>query len=274
MKKVIVTGASGFIGRHTLSFLKASGYEALPFRVTLGSAQRDVEQLLELRPYGLLHLAWETTPKLFWHSPANFEWHAYSLELLKGFVAAGGKRVVIAGSCAEQFPSTPYGACKERLRFDSELLLHDLNVSNAWGRIFFPYGPEEKNGRLLPSLIQTLLSNTSFTCTSQTHVRDFLFVEDVARALVTLFDSEAQGTVDIGSGIGTPLGHCVTRVAEKMHKLHSIILTSSPGSPDNPLTLVADTDRLFNEVGFKPRFSLEQGLDLTLDWWKKNEIRH
>lgn len=271
MKKVVVTGASGFIGRHTLSPLAQRGYEVHPLKLDLAAPHTHLTQLEKMRPTALLHLAWETTPGDYWHTPSNIEWLKCSLDLLKVFSLSGGKRVVIAGSCAEISPKTLYGACKESLRLTGEAFLTKHEVSFSWGRIFSPYGPHEKSQRLFPTLIHSLIAQTPFKCTSQEHCRDFLFVEDVAEAFVSLLDSSVEGAVDIGSGESVRIGDLVTHIADRLEGLNLIQFSSSPSSEDNPTALIAQRTRLFEEVGFKPKYTLHKGIDKTIEWYR-NEI--
>jgi nucleoside-diphosphate-sugar epimerase len=119
-KRVLVTGAGGFIGRWSVPALLRSGYEV--HAVLSGTAGRDVPVQLrgakihfadllndahvdeltgEVKPSHLLHFAWIATPGLYWNSAENFRWLAASERLLRTFHAHGGGRVMMAGSCAE-----------------------------------------------------------------------------------------------------------------------------------------------------------------------------
>ena len=145
--RVVVTGATGFIGRATLDPLLAAGCEV--HAITSRAAPDDgptgvvwhVLDLLqdgaagrllgEIEPAQLLHLAWYATPGLFWRAPENLDWLAASVKLLRAFAECGGSRAVIAGSCAEYAwedvthcdetrtptrPATLYGAAKHALQ--------------------------------------------------------------------------------------------------------------------------------------------------------------
>ena len=115
MTRVLVTGGSGFIGRQVLTALMANGAEvhassraghAPGTGITWHRADvldaRSLNALVsDVRPEILLHLAWFATPPDYWRSPVNLRWTAASLELAQAFVAAGGRRFVGAGTCAE-----------------------------------------------------------------------------------------------------------------------------------------------------------------------------
>jgi len=119
-KRVLVSGAGGFIGRWSVPALLRLGYEV--HAVLSGNASRDVPEQLQgakihfanllddslideltraVRPSHLLHFAWIATPGVYWNSEENFRWLAASERLLRSFRAQGGSRVMMAGSCAE-----------------------------------------------------------------------------------------------------------------------------------------------------------------------------
>ena len=154
MNEVLITGATGLLGRHAAAALEGRG-----FRVH-GLARKGAEHAVDLfdsdavracleavRPSHLLHLAWITAPGRYWNAPENLEWQSASLDLVRAFHAAGGRRAVIAGSCAEYdwetlpdapidegFPCRPaslYGAAKNALRIAVAALVVWLHVSGA-----------------------------------------------------------------------------------------------------------------------------------------------
>lgn len=262
--KVLVTGASGFIGTHTLPLLEHKGYTIFPIssEVDLKDPNQCTKLMEEIQPHYLLHLAWETAHGQFWHARSNTVWLTGAIALLESFALQGGQRAVIAGSCAELTPTTLYGACKESLRLIAEPLLHSYDVSMAWGRIFFPYGPYEKAGRLIPSLISALRNQTPFSCSSPNTMCDYLYVEDVAAALVFLLESKLQGTIEIGSGEGIAVGDLVDKIAKKLDASHLIKWEHA----ETPHTFIANPDRL-KKWGWEPSYTLETGIDQTIKWW-------
>lgn len=124
----------------------------------------------------LLHLAWYVEPEKYWRSPHNLDWIAASIHLIRSFAESGGRRAVIAGTCAEYLwgaerfqeeetpcqPATFYGSSKDVLRRILTAYGSVAPLSVGWGRIFFLYGPGEKNGRLVSDAIRHLLSRQEF----------------------------------------------------------------------------------------------------------------
>ncbi len=296
--RVLLTGATGFIGRACLPALRAAGAHihavarsavsapgVASHRADLLDPRQVAALVAEVRPTHLLHLAWIATPGVYWTSPENLGWLAASATLLREFVAQGGRRVVIAGTCAEydwsqagvchEFstpvaPSTVYGTCKHALRLVTEQFARQSGVSTAWGRIFFLYGPGEAPQRLIASTIRALLAGQPALCTSGTQRRDLLHVQDVGDALVALLRSEVGGPVNIGSGVPTPLADVVTRIGELLGRPDLVRLGARPTPSGEPPVLVADTGRLFSEVGWRPRMALDDGLAQSIDWWRSS----
>ena len=299
VKKVLVTGATGFIGRHCLPFLLEKGYEvhAVSSRGSIddfSDIHWERADLLDpgqvsglmarVKPSHLLHFAWVTTPGTYRTSLENLRWVRSSLDLLEGFVKSGGRRAVVAGTCAEYdwrygycseqitplLPTTFYGICKLSLQKMFEAFARQSGVSSAWGRIFFLYGPHEHAGRLVPSVVCSLLRGERARCSQGNQVRDFLYVQDVADAFVTLLERDVMGIVNIASGSPVALKDIVHKIAEKLNRKALIQLGDASTSADEPPLVVADVRRLNNQMGWSPRFDLDQGLDQTITWWQKH----
>jgi nucleoside-diphosphate-sugar epimerase len=297
MIKTLVTGASGFIGRHSLPLLLKVGHEVhavsskkknssvngINWHQTDLKNPSQVKRLFaNVRPTHLLHFAWCTEPGSFWNDPKNNQWVQASLELLKTFQEHGGKRIVIAGTCAEydwneeicleertpSRPATLYGNCKQELQLKANSFCEKYQLSLCWGRIFFVYGPHEHPARLIPSVINSLLNKKTAECTHGKQYRDLLYVEDVASGFVALLCNKVTGVVNIGSGESSMLRNIVETIGEKIGCPELIRLGSIPSRPGDPISLVADISKLRRELGWSPSFDLDSGLDKTIQWWK------
>jgi len=298
MKRILVTGAKGFIGRHCLPVLLSKNYEvhavtsqkAAPtsslkwHTANLLNADETRHLINQVKPTHLLHFAWVTEPGKYWTALENFEWVQAGLTLMMEFSKYGGQRAVIAGSCAEYDwakglcceettplrPTTVYGTCKHAFQLLVSSYASQVGISCAWGRIFHLYGPEEAPSRLVASTIRSLLNNQSALCTHGNQTRDFLHVEDAASAFTAILESVATGPINIGSGQPITIKDLVIRIGEKLHKKELISLGAIPSSDSDPPLLLPQTSRLHQEVGWAPQYDLETGLTHTINWWKEN----
>ncbi|WP_341303422.1 NAD(P)-dependent oxidoreductase [Pseudomonas sp. TMP25] len=298
-RRVLVTGAGGFIGRHVLSQLRDDGWEvhavySRSHACALGNentVHHAVNLLLPgaaeslckaVRPQCLLHLAWCAKPGGYWISSENLSWVRATVELLEAFQRYGGEQALLVGSCAEYDwsgegvcreyktpikPATPYGRCKNATRELAELFGELHNMPVAWARIFHAYGPHETSGRLVPAVIGALLKGEPALCSHGEQLRDLLHVADVAAALVQLVRVDAQGIFNIGSGQSTRLREVIEYLARQTNAEHLLKFGVVPVAANDPSLLVADNQRLL-ATGWQPQFDLHRGLDDTLAWWR------
>ena len=290
MTRVLLTGATGFVGRHVLQSLVDRGYDVQAVGRHKPSASvafietdlldRDARRIAVERANAshLLHLAWIADPGVYWRSPLNLDWAAASLDLVKHFHERGGARAVIAGSCAEyqwgaaRFqehvtscrPATLYGSAKDATRRLAMAYARDSGLSAAWGRLFFLYGPGEKAGRLISDAITALREDRDLSTSQGFQRRDFLHVADVAGALVALLASKVEGPVNIGSGQAVAVRSVLEALADRLGHRERLLYGVRPLGPGDPPVIEADPTRLFSEVGYRLRFDLAAGLDDTI----------
>lgn len=296
MKSVLVTGASGFIGRHCLPILAGRGWDVhavstkqRPHATTPRWHQadlRDREQVHSLldrvRPTHLLHLAWYVEPGRWADAPENFSWVQASLDVLVQFSEHGGRRIVTAGSCYEYdwrygfcseettplAPATFYGRCKHGVQLLFTSYAASAGLSSAWGRVFFVYGPHEHPQRLVASVSRALLSGQPARCSHGNQIRDYLHVEDVADALIALLESDVAGPVNIASGQPVMLKDIVFNIARRLDRIELVRLSAIATRPDEAPVVVADVSRLRRELAWRPSYDLDSGLEKTLQWWR------
>lgn len=292
MKHVLVTGASGFVGRHACDALAGRGFTIHRVGrhgpgdpVDLLQAEDRRRVIEAVRPSHLLHLAWDAEPGRYWTSATNLDWVAASLDLVRLFAACGGTRLVVAGTCAEYAwgaarfhegttpcrPATLYGAAKDGTRRILEAYAGTAGLSVAWGRLFYLYGPGEREGRLVADAARALLSGQTFPTSPGHQARDFLHVADAAGALCALLDGDVRGPVNIGSGMARPVRAVLDDLAALTGRPDLIAYGARPLGPNEPAVIEADIRRLRDEVGFRPRFDASSGLADTVAWWRSQQ---
>ena len=168
-------------------------------------------------------------------------------------------------------PDSLYASCKHALQATLAAYCKNTQMSYAWGRIFYLYGPEEKPGRLVPSVIRSLLAGKEAHCSHGNQIRDYLHVDDVADAFVQLLNSNVQGPVNIASGEPLKLKQIIHRIADLTGNRHDLVRLGALPSPKNePPVIFADVSRLANELAWRPTYDLDTGLINTISWWKNH----
>jgi nucleoside-diphosphate-sugar epimerase len=296
-KRVLVTGATGFIGRHCLPLLTDLGYEvhATSSSARPTSTHGETWHTLDLldpqaipsvlraaRPTHLLHLAWYVVPGKLAEAPENFLWLQSSLELIRQFHQHGGARVLVTGTayeydwnfgyCSESItprsPSTFYGTCKHALHVALEGYARRTGLSSAWARIFFLYGPHEHPDRLVPSVVRSLLRGEPARCSHGLQIRDYMHVEDVADGIVRLLDSDVTGPMNVASGRPIMLRDIVLEIARRIGAEDLVVLGAIPTRANDTPLVVADVTRLSEVLRWHPRYTLDDGLEQTIGWWR------
>lgn len=304
--QVFVTGATGFIGAHVTRALLAGGHSvtalAMPgdslwrlkeatgkFSVITGLiAEKDTlrRALNEIRPEACIHLAWFAEPGRYLSSPENISSLTDSLSLLNELIQTGCHQVIMVGTCAEYDtdkgflredtparPTTLYAATKLSACLIGQQLAAAAQINFAWGRIFYPYGPQEDPRRLVPAAICALQQGRSFPATLGEQVRDYIYVEDVAAAFRVLLEKEASGVFNISSGTPVTIRQLLETIAGLVGRADLTQFGALAYRDWEPPFICGDNNRL-KQLGWRPEYTLSQGLSQTIKWWKQNsEIR-
>jgi len=290
MKKVLLTGATGLIGKYAIQPLLDAGFEV--FAATIDADKKtpgvnwiktnllemeSIKSLFEtVKPQYLLHFAWDTTPGTYLESDLNFKWLESSLEMLKQFKVQGGKRAVFAGTCFEyQFqdkpineltagfnPTTKYARCKNQLREEATEFCAANDISFGWGRIFYVFGEGENEGRLVPKVIKFLKEDKPMEFSVGHLIKDYMFAGDIAGGFVKFLDSDVKGCVNICTSNPVSIKELVSLIAKKLGKEHLVKFENKETTEAK--IIVGDNTRLTKEVGFTPKHTLDSALDLMI----------
>jgi dTDP-6-deoxy-L-talose 4-dehydrogenase (NAD+) len=232
-KRVLVTGAGGYIGRHVVTALLDAGADVVA--IDRSPARRRLDDRAEVvsidifdhdtnvfeltgRPDVVVHLAWEAG---FIHSsPVHMQRLSAHYAFLTDLADAGIKQIVGLGTMhevgyfegelvedVETNPSSLYGVAKDALRRSLSTYLAGTDVAFQWLRCFYIYGDDEHSRSVFGHLSRAAQSGAEvFPFTWGTKKFDFISVEGLARqiALASL-QTEVQGIINCGSGTPTEL---------------------------------------------------------------------
>ena len=238
--------------------------------------------LERFRPEACVHLAWYGEPGTYLEAPENVPALTGSLVLLEELAAAGCGHVVAAGTCAEYAPAarpfteesptgpeTLYAAAKLSLALVGSRLAARRGFGFAWARLFLLYGPQEDPRRAIPSLMASLLRGEPFPATAGEQVRDYLHVEDVASAIVTLATMRAVGVFNVCSGLPVTMRAVMETVGKIAGRADLIRYGERPYRAWEPMYLCGENGHLRSQ-GWTPRWTLTEGLRQTFEWWTRN----
>jgi len=296
---VLITGASGYIGNHVLNLLIEKKYEIHAIsrikkkdnienhlfwhQIDLLKSNQIGKLINTVKPKYLIHLAWKVGSGLNHESLENDYWLSTSKELITSFYKYGGQRVLVSGTCAEydwsynyltenETPLKPlnsYGEIKKKLYNYLSDYCTSKNYSFIWVRIFFSFGPDQNKNSLVPFVIKKLINNQVVNTTEAQQKFDYLYVEDVASALVLSLESGHIGAVNIASGKATKLKRIILQLANYLNKNELIKFGAVPYAKKTPMHLIGNNEILINKIGWKPKFTIEEGLLKTIKYYKK-----
>ncbi|MDR2584214.1 MAG: NAD(P)-dependent oxidoreductase [Fibromonadaceae bacterium] len=269
MNSVLLTGSGGLIGKEAILPLQEMGFNVFaPTKsemniLDLNSVRKFMEKQ---KPEYLLHFAWFTGEN-YLNDEINISLKDYSLELLKIFAENGGKRAVFAGTCFETWGAeTLYAKCKNELREQAMDFCSHNEIFFGWGRIYYVFGHGERETRLLPYIANSLKNEQKAVIKGGSLLRDYMYSKDIATAFVKFLASKAEDIVDICSGEAVSIASITSMIANKLKKEH--LLEFAENTAGQPSVIVGDKTRLTLEVGFVPKYSLEQAINCILedDW--------
>jgi len=295
-KKVLITGGTGFIGSNVVAELIKRGYEVhslvyppfaeekeglIQYEMNLMDSNA-VDNFLAKHPFeNLIHLAWYVGPKCH-VANLNLDWTIATLNLLNSFYKHGGKKFLGAGTISEYnykhgyFTEglTPtdakalYAKTKNAIFNIAEVFCEQNGIDFKWPRIFNLYGPNEKPARLMPSVINSCLNGEDVKVSDCLKFQDYLHVFDTANGIVEVFESELKGAVNICSGKPVQLRTVVEKIAEKTNFNGEILWGAIPAAFGDDV-VVGNNDKL-KSIGWEQRYDLDEGLEMTINWWKEN----
>ncbi len=286
--KILITGASGFIGSAVVNTLLEKNInfavigrsrpklvadsQFIQVDLSCHTTTSLTEMIERAECTHLLHLAWYVEPKQFWSAKENMDWVAYSINLFSAFHKAGGRTIVSTGSCAEYTnsnetlhetesdasPNTLYGTAKLSLKNVASAWAREHGVDFRWARIFFAYGPGMPKAKLLPSLMRSLEGTEPLFSVNASDRRDFVYIDDIAQAILCLLTSPQNGTFNICS----QQGHSVFEILDVLRDLtgYNVEPIKRIANKSASNTPIVGSNKHLKAIGWQPHYDLVSGL--------------
>lgn len=218
MKNILLTGSTGFIGtsfkkkfkkKKNLFFLEKYDSNSNK-KISLSDKDKFIKFIKKNKIDTVVHLAWYGIPNF---NKKNFN---INLEITKKLVQYSNltniKKIFISGSCFEygsvsgeisendklKFKKNTLGEYKNKIR---KYFIQNSNKKIFWGRVFYAFGPYQRSRSLIPSAIKCLKKNKSFNLKKPFDARDYIHVDDVSSAIISIVKKGRPGIYNIGSGI-------------------------------------------------------------------------
>jgi nucleoside-diphosphate-sugar epimerase len=306
LKRVLVTGASGFIGSNLGRRLVAEGHDVhvilrsqhSPWRLIdaqglsvhqadLSDGESVIRAVQEIRPDWIFHLAAHGAYSSQSSLPEMIEANLLgTVNLVQACLDSGFESFVNTGSSSEYGfrddapaeadpiqPNSPYAVTKAAATLFCGYAARKHGARIRTLRLYSVYGPWEEPTRLIPTLIVRGLGNRLPVLVEPEVARDFVYVEDVCDAYLAVAGNttaEPDAVFNIGTGVQSSL----EQVVSVARRLLAIDVEARWGSMPNRMwdttSWVADSRKIKRELGWEPSHAFEAGLAATIDWFRAN----
>lgn len=299
MRNVIVTGADGFIGKSLTCFLLEKGYRV--YSIVLDGSnvvQRENEQIIELNMKDifrlkefippqtevLFHLAWEGVSSADKDDyKCQLKNVQYSADCLLAAKEAGVKKVVGVGStseyayCREKIngqnvpaPSDAYAASKVAAHYMMDLLSKKYGQPFIWILLPSVYGPGRDDDNLITYAINELLKGNRPRFTKLEQIWEYIYINDVAKAMMAVGERGISGKCYVlGKGEAKALSYYVEQIHQAIDNKAELGIGELPYKTSQIDNCIIDSSELVKDTGFCDYISFEEGIKLTIDYWKQ-----
>lgn len=268
---ILITGATGFIGRHVLEEISNKDFN---IRLVVRNLNKfnliksdKIEKIIETKDLfaeteeqwsefckdidTVIHCAWYAEPGKYLQSDKNIDCLVGTMHLAKGAVKAGVRRFIGIGTCFEYDlsggllstntplkPLTPYAGAKVATFSALSQYFKEVDVEFLWGRLFYLYGEGEDPRRLVPYLKEQLSKGEKADLTSGSQIRDFLDVKIAAKKIVDLSLGKEQGAKNICSGKAITVRQLAEKIADEYGRRDLLNFGARPDNYMDPPKVV------------------------------------
>ena len=295
--KIFVTGGTGFIGTSVVTHLlnkkhdiyvltrssrnKSNQSEITYIEGDLKNSKNLSEIFDHIKPEVLIHLAWERLPDYsLYTSIQNLN---YGIEIFTIAARSGCSTILSTGSCWEYLnkygklteentlsAENSFSAAKNSLRLMGKAVRSEFGFNFYWLRLFYVYGPNQRRSSLIPTIIDSFQKGHPPQINHPENKNDFIFVDDVARAITAIIEKNPQKTTyNIGSGHLTSIQDIMNETYQYVCKKKDLQITKMFEQSKSSMTegFYADISRINSDTGWEPKFSIIEGIRLYYDYF-------
>jgi nucleoside-diphosphate-sugar epimerase len=294
--RVLVTGATGFIGVPLLEKLNRKGHQVLALSRSaqtkrgngiewlscdLASPESYTNKVKDFSPEVLIHLAWQDIPNFSLEkSRINLDQSLDFISFVIGLATC--KKIIASGSCFEL--NQLQGECSEATQGEVRdhftwakhalyswlrMMCKQKDIQLLWMRIFYVYGPRQRPESLIPSILTNLKQGKLPELRTPKNANDFIYVDDIADAFSKAVSVNNNSMIyNLGAGVSTSVLE-VCRIAEKI-VLGTETLTQKMDSRSKDTSCDVDFWADFTQskkyLDWQPTTSLVDGIGKTWQW--------
>lgn len=291
MRRVLVTGATGFIGPYLVRRLKESGYEILSLsrrdgegllRADLNHPDSYREVVRTFRPHLAYHLAWEGLPDYGEETcRRNLD---QGLNLYDILLESDCSKIITTGTCWEYgdlkgkisaldegVHLNAFAATKQSLRRMGKSMASGKSCDFIWARPFFVYGRGQRGSSLIPSLLQAMKEGRDPEIRNPESLNDYVYVKDVADCLLALAGpADFPDVVNIGTGRPYRTAEVVRIVKKILAEGSEVFVRAESSYSPKENGFWADIDEMTRATGWRPNYDIVDGIRGTVQPARKN----
>lgn len=290
-KKIVITGATGFLGSHLLPALIEEGYDIIVLKRSFSNTWRIQNAISQIKNYdidkvsiqkifnenkigGIIHLATDYGRK---NNNDIIQMSKANIELPTQLLYLGCKCRVVFFINTHTFLNSKYmlnSAMKNSFIEIAKYFTANFKVKFINMKLEHMYGEKDEYYKFIPFLIKNILEDKEIKTTNGEQKRDFIYVKDVVDAYLEVLDNlvkldEGFIEFEIGTGNSISLRDLIKKIEEEINKKANIKWGVIPYKKNEIFDSKADIKKTKQYLGWSPKYDISDGLKKTIDWYKK-----
>jgi nucleoside-diphosphate-sugar epimerase len=295
--KVVITGASGFVGAPLVEKLANFGYDVMAIsrrlpadesessvcwvEADLSSPKTYRDKVRSFCPEVIIHLAWQDIPDFsIEKSIMNQNQAIEFLSFATGLESC--KKVLVSGSCWEYdriqgeclandvcAPKDHFTWAKHSIYSWLEMACKQKGISLGWLRVFYVYGPKQRSASLIPSILKHLKNKELPQIKTPNNANDYVFIDDVVDAFALAAKNDfSSGIYNLGAGVSTSVLEICRHAEQIVYNSSDLTqqLEEATRSSVSSVNFWANIEKIKEHLGWEPKTSLFNGITKTWDY--------